>query len=114
MPSSHGIGELERLELHVGEVDLARRGNFLIEAAIAQVAITAFDRTVVHALEAGDSAATRMTAHGTIGLSDGRLWHGLAFHRVHQGSKVITGSLDRADSQIELATAAPIPARRPR
>jgi hypothetical protein len=37
------IGYLERLELHVGEVDSTRRSYFLIEAPIAQVAVTAFD-----------------------------------------------------------------------
>ena len=55
------IGYLERIELRVGEVDLACRGNFLIKAAVAQVAIAHVDRTVVHALKPGNGAATGMT-----------------------------------------------------
>jgi hypothetical protein len=59
LPSS--IGYRERIELHVGEVDLACRGNFLIKTAVAQVTIADVDRTVVHALKSGNDAAARMT-----------------------------------------------------
>ena len=43
-----GIGDLERLELHVGEIDAARCCDFLVKTAVAEVAVAAFDRAVVH------------------------------------------------------------------
>ncbi len=74
----------EGLELHVGTIDPTVFGALLIEAAVAQVAVPKFNRSVVNALEPGDHTPTGMAAQRSIRLSHGRLSRGLAFHRMLQ------------------------------
>jgi hypothetical protein len=112
-----GIWNFERLKLHVGEIDFPGAGDLLIEAAVAQVAVPALDRTIMDAFEPSDRTPSGVAAHGPNRLDTliaGPLASGLALHRTPHGSRVITASLDRAIDKTRLPGAAPIPVRRPR
>ena len=46
---TRGVWNFERLKLHVSEIDFPRASDLLIEAAVAQVAVSALDRAVMDA-----------------------------------------------------------------